>query len=125
MELTPGVRYVGRWAVSTVLPTVGLVLFLVRLLPAFAPTVPSLSVGATIALLVVSPLAILATSIVAVDVSQRRRAAAFGARFIPRIRGHLPGNLDVLLSMVRKAETDYIGRCKCNLIIAGTNEGPL
>lgn len=124
MELTPGMRYLGRLAASIVFPVIGLILLLLRLLRAFAPGV-SMSVGGSIALLVAAFLAILTTTIVSIEVSQRRRAAEFGARLIPRIRGYLPGNVDILFNVIRRAETDYIGSCKSNLIITGTDKGRL
>ncbi|KAH0834209.1 cytochrome P450 [Lanmaoa asiatica] len=120
MEATPGMRYVGRWAVSTVLPFVGLFLLLVRLL---ASAGISLSVGESIALSAVTFLAVLITYIVSIEILQRRRAAVAGARLIPRIQGYLPGNLDMLLDMIGRVETDYIGSYKSDSIIMGTDEG--
>ncbi|KAF8549680.1 cytochrome P450 [Imleria badia] len=106
MELTPGMRYIARWTVSAISPIVGLFLLLMRLL---ASTGISRSAGGTIALLPVTFLAVLAVYILSIEINQRRRAVAFGARLIPRIQGYLPGNVDMLLNMIRRTETDYIG----------------
>jgi ABC-type Na+ efflux pump permease subunit len=109
MELTPGMSYIARWTVSAISPIVGLFLLLMRLL---ASTGISRSAGGTIALLPVTFLAVLAVYILSIEINQRRRAVAFGARLIPRIQGYLPGNVDMLLNMIRRTETDYIGSCK-------------
>ena len=106
MQLTPGVRYLTRWTVSAILPLVGVFLLLLKLL---AFTGISLSLGGSIALLPVTFLAILTGYIISIDNSQRRRAAAAGARLIPQIQGYLPGNVDKLFDMVGRVETDYIG----------------
>ncbi|KAF8126333.1 cytochrome P450 [Boletus edulis] len=106
MELTPGMHYIGRCMVSVVFPIVGLFLLLQRLL-AYAG-IP-LSTGGSVALLVAIFLAVLAVYIVSIEISQRRRAAALGARLVPRIQGYLPGNMDMLLHMIGRTETDYIG----------------
>lgn len=121
MDVTPGMRYVGRWTVSAVLPVVGLFLLLVRLL-AFAGI--SLSVGGSIALLAVNFLAVLTAYIASNEISQWRRAAASGARLIPRIQGYLPGNVDKLFAAIGKAETDYIGSYKSVFVIMGTEGRP-
>ena len=123
MELTPGLRYVGRWTVSTALPVVGLFFLLVKFFRVFAGV--SLSVGGSIAFFPVTLLAILAASIISAEVSQRRRAAALGARLAPRIRGYLPGNADLLLDTIKRADTDYIGNCTSIPILIHTNEGRL
>lgn len=120
MELTPGMRYIGRWTVSAIFPIVGLYLLLMKL---FGFARISLSAGGAIALLVVTFLAILTVYIVSIEISQRRRAAASGARLIPRIQGYLPGNVDILLNMVGRMETDYIGGFKSNFIIMDSTDG--
>ncbi|KAG6377923.1 cytochrome P450 [Boletus reticuloceps] len=118
MELTPGVHCIGRWTVSVVFPIVGLFLLLLRLL-AYAG-IP-LSTGGSAALLVATFLAVLAVYIVSIEISQRRRAAALGARLVPRIQGYLPGNMDMLLDMIGRTETDYIGGCKSNFVVLDTD----
>lgn len=107
MELTPGMRYIGRWTVSVVVPIIGLFLLLVRLLASAGISLP---VAGSVSLLAVTFLAVLAAYIVSIEISQRYRAAALGARLIPRIQGHLPGNVDMLFDMVGRLETDYIGK---------------
>lgn len=42
------------------------------------------------------------------DFRQRREATAFGARSIPRAVGKWPGNVDILLRVLRAAKTGYI-----------------
>jgi hypothetical protein len=38
---------------------------------------------------------------------QRREAEKLGARMVPRIRGRWPGNLDILLRIMKSTETHY------------------
>ncbi|KAG8215368.1 cytochrome P450 [Butyriboletus roseoflavus] len=99
-------RYVTRWTVSAILPLFGLFLLLPRLLGVVGI---SLSTGASIALLLVTFLAILTAYIVSIEISQSRRAAASGARLTPEIQGRLPGNVDKLLYMIARVETEYLG----------------
>lgn len=106
MELTQGMRYIARCTVLAVLPLVGIFLLLQRLL-VFAGI--SLFFGGSIALFFVTSLAILTGYIVSIEYSQYRRATASGARLIPRIQGRLPGNVDKLLNLIGRTETDYIG----------------
>jgi cytochrome P450 len=54
-------------------------------------------------------MAVLTIYIASIEISQRRRAAASGARLIPRIQGYMPGNVDMLFHMISRVETDYIG----------------
>lgn len=102
-------RYIGRLMVSAVIPVVGLLLPLARL---FASAGISLSVAGSVALLAATILAALTVYIVSTEISQRRRAAASGARLIPRVQGYLPGNVDLMLNMIGREGTDYIGSCK-------------
>lgn len=120
MELTPGMCYVGRWILSPALPVVALFLLLARFLQAVGV---SLSVGGATALFIVISLAISIGSILLAEVSQRHRAAAHGARLIPRVKGYLPGNVDVLFDSIWRTEMAYIGDPKSNLIKTGANEG--
>ena len=107
MDPTPGVRYIGRWVVSTALPIVGLFMLLARLLAAAGT---SLSIGGSILLFGATFMAVLTIYIASIEISQRRRAAASGARLIPRIQGYMPGNVDMLFHMISRVETDYIGK---------------
>ncbi|KAI9463428.1 cytochrome P450 [Boletus coccyginus] len=107
MELTPGMRYIGRLTVSAVFPVVGFFLLLARLV---ASVGISLSVGGSIALLAATILVASTVYIVSIEISQRRRAAASGARLVPRVQGYLPGNVDVKLNMIGREKTDYIGQ---------------
>lgn len=112
MELTPGMRYIGRWIVSSILPIIGLFVVVVRLL-AFAGIY--LSVGGSVALLTATLLTIQTAHVVSIEIYQRRRAAALGARLIPEIRGYLPGNVDKLFELIRRIETDYIGNLQIQI----------
>ncbi|KAH7882560.1 cytochrome P450 [Phlebopus sp. FC_14] len=105
---TPGLAFLSRWASLVVLPAGITALLVTRVL--------SFSLGRTLRPAFTSAIAvfgvpiILSVSIFARERSQHRRAAALGARLIPRIRGRWPGNADELWNMVRRAETDYIGQ---------------
>jgi hypothetical protein len=43
------------------------------------------------------------------EIYQRRRAAALGARLVPRVAGRWPGNIDVLIDAVDKMRNSYPG----------------
>jgi len=44
------------------------------------------------------------------EIYQRRRAAALGARLVPRVEGRWPGNIDVLIDAIEKMRNSYPGR---------------
>lgn len=46
------------------------------------------------------------------EINHRRRAAALGARMVPRIKGFWPGNLDVLIHAVDKIRNSYPGKTR-------------
>lgn len=50
---------------------------------------------------------VLALRIALDEINQRRRAAALGARLVPRVIGSLPGNLDVLMKLMNEYRHGY------------------
>ncbi|KIJ64222.1 hypothetical protein HYDPIDRAFT_40451 [Hydnomerulius pinastri MD-312] len=106
MELTPGVAYLMRWVVSTLLPASGIFLLLARIVSFCGG---SLTPASTCAILAIGLPLLFSIYILAQEYSQNRRAAALEARGIPRVQGHWPGNADKMWDMISRAETDYIG----------------
>jgi hypothetical protein len=74
-----------------------------------------LSVGGSVGLLTATFLTILTANVVSIEIYQRRRAAALGARLIPVLQGYLPGNVDKLFELIRRTETDYIGNLQIQI----------
>jgi hypothetical protein len=53
---------------------------------------------------------VIITRVVWDEIYQRHRAAALGARLVPRVAGRWPGNIDVLRDAVDKMRNSYPGK---------------
>lgn len=104
--ITPGLAFLGQGFLSLLFPCTTLVGIRVVLNYHFDFPIPIWSLVAIIGTGV--PL-VLVARIGFDDFTQRRRAAALGARMVPRIRGRWLGNLDVLMTMLRNETYGYPG----------------
>lgn len=105
--ITPGLAFLGRGCLSLILPCTTIVGVRLILKVYFNLPVPTWSLVAGISAGV--PL-MLAARIGIDDFKQRRRAAALGARMVPRVRGRWLGNIDVLMTVMRNANGGYPGK---------------
>jgi len=105
--LTPGAIFLTRALISLLLPSVVIVGIRSILKTQFDIFVPTwaLITGSALSIPVV-----IITRLVWDEIYQRRRAAALGARLVPRVVGRWPGNIDVLIYMIDKVRESYPGK---------------
>ncbi|KIM86057.1 hypothetical protein PILCRDRAFT_816605 [Piloderma croceum F 1598] len=102
--LTPGAIFLSRCLVSLLLPSAviaGTRFILKTQFDIFIP-IWALVTGGALGI----PVVIIA-QLVWAEIYQRRRAAALGARFVPRVVGRWPGNIDVLIDAIEKMRNSY------------------
>ncbi|KAI5115359.1 hypothetical protein M0805_009652 [Coniferiporia weirii] len=102
---TPGILFLLRVLPVILLPDVGLYTFLYALDEAFGVSLPPWLRWA--ALIAVGPF-VLSLKVLQDGRTQTREAARRGAIRVPVIPGKWPGNIDVLLNLVKAFETGYI-----------------
>lgn len=110
--VTPGLAFLGRALLSLAFPCAIIATIRFILNDHFGLSISTWSLAAGIAIGV--PL-MMAVRIGIDEVTQRRRAAALGARIAPRIQGKWPGNLDILRTMLKISREGYPGRYSSHL----------
>ena len=105
LKPTPGITLLFRAFIRLLAPLITLIIPLL-VLNDFGVTLPTWIVISVVALCL--PVAV-ALRIIIKDVSHRRRAAALGARPVPRCQGKWPGNLDLLKNMLKVSREGYPG----------------
>ena len=104
--LTPGAVFLSRGFLTLLFPCTiiaGARFILDKEFGIFIPTwviVTGTCLGIPIVMLV---------SVVWDEIHQRRRAAALGARLVPRVKGRWIGNIDVLFDQVDKTRNSFLG----------------
>jgi len=109
VKITPGVDYLTRSLVVLGLP-VALVVILRHFTDEFDFFIP------TWLLVCLSTLTVpfyVTTRIIYNEISERRQAAAVGARLAPKAQGKWIGNLDILTTMMKYWRTGYPGMFPC------------
>ena len=114
-SVPPGVSYLTLILATKFLPIVGSVYVVIAVLEgAFALSLPQYitwtAVTAAVALVYIVQACMF-------EVKKRRRAKALGASLAPVWKGSLPGNYDVLTSMLDKVENGYIGTSDCSCVL--------
>jgi len=100
---SPGLQVLGRLGLSLSVPLLALTLARRELLSRDVPVwITNLS-------LVILLCSFFAAQIQYAEYKMRRRAYALGARVAPRVRGKLPGNVDVLKTAVDSWRFGYPG----------------
>ena len=105
LKPTPGITFLFRGFVRSLIPFTTIVISLL-VLNDLSITIPAWTLISGTALCL--PVAV-ALRIVIRDVTYRRRAAALGARPVPRCQGKWPGNLDLLKNMLKVSREGYPG----------------
>jgi hypothetical protein len=105
--LTPGAIFLSRCLTSLLLPSAVIAGTRFILKTHFGISIPiwALVIGNFLGI----PVVIIAR-LVWDEIYQRRRAAALGARLVPRVVGRWPGNIDVLIDAIEKMRNSYPGR---------------
>ncbi|KAG2156910.1 cytochrome P450 [Suillus bovinus] len=105
--VSPGVAYLTRGFLSVIFPTASSIIIIQHLafLQGFRVSPWPLS----LVVLGAAPLGF-AAYIFMDEISQRRRATRLGARLVPRVKGKLPGNLDKIVGIFMRLETEYLGQ---------------
>lgn len=105
LKPTPGVAFLFRGFVHSLIPlTTFFITFLI--LNDLGVAVPLWIAISSVALGIPT---VVALRIIFKDVCHRRRAAALGARPVPRCQGKWPGNLDLLKHMLKVSRDGYPG----------------
>ncbi|TFK72654.1 cytochrome P450 [Pluteus cervinus] len=104
--LTPGVRFIGGYFATSIVPLAG-AFALQHALAHFADLLIPTWLLLTIAF--ISFPVISAFTIITKEIKDRRDAAAVGARLAPRAEGVYPGNYDILTTMLNNWKFGYPG----------------
>lgn len=120
ITVTPGVLFIGRNLLPILLAT-AFIAGIRHLGTRFNVAVPSTWILVLASVLFV-PISF-AVGIIIKDISDRRAAAAMGARTAPRILGRLPGNLDSWKRMLNHFAYGYLGKNqeRSSLLLCGSS----
>ncbi|EIW84467.1 cytochrome P450 monooxygenase pc-3 [Coniophora puteana RWD-64-598 SS2] len=104
MKLTPGFRLLSNWVLNTLAPCIAL-----AIAAYYFGVLSILPVWQTLLLAAATPPSAFLLGVAYDTLSQRRRAAALGARLVPRVKGRWPGNMDVVIEQAEEVDRDYMG----------------
>ena len=114
--LTPGLLFLSRRLLSLVFLSVLIVAIRTTLNAYLSISIPLwICVTTTVAGI---PL-VLTARVMLEELHHRQRAAALGARMVPRVPARMPGSFDLLATLFREAKIGYPGTTHSDMSLVG------